>query len=423
MEFYYNYYYFLLGHHNMEVTIQKALELIYKQTPKKSTKILPLEQALGSIISEDIYASHNLPPYDNSAMDGYAVKLEDAQKCVKVTDTIFAGDNSDAQVKAGCAVKIMTGAKIPKGCQLVVPAEDTTECEGGVKLPDDLSQGRHIRLCGEDIKSGDLLLKKGDKLQAHQITLLASQGISHVNVYKKPRIAIFASGSELKMHYESVEDDYQLYNTNTPALKARSEELGYEVDFIGTAKDSIDDLKEHVRSALDSDLIITSGGVSVGDADYTKEIFDGFGMEVYFDKVAIKPGKPTTFGHINKTLVLNLPGNPLAASLNFELFAQSILLAMSGANEKYLNTIDALIAEDFKLRAGRLTLLPGYYDGSTFMPTKTFAPGMIRPLSDANSYIVISEKCGFLKVGSAVKVVPIRFAFNADVQRDIVSKS
>lgn len=405
----------------MEVTTQQALELIYKHTPKKSTKILPIEQALGYILAEDIKATHNLPPYDNSAMDGYAVKVRDASKCVKVSNTIFAGDNSDAVLKEGCAIKIMTGAKIPEGCEAIVPKEDTQECENGIKLPDNLCEGKHIRRCGEDIKCCDLLLNKGTKLQAHQVTLLASQGISHVKVHKQIRVAIFASGSELKMHFESVEDDYQLYNTNAPALKARCEELGCRVDFIGTAKDSIDDLKEHLKSALDSDLIITSGGVSVGDADHTKEVFDSFSMQTHFDKIQIKPGKPTTFGSIKNTMVLNLPGNPLAASLNFELFGQSILLAMSGVNEKFLNTIDAKMKEDYSLRAGRRTLLPGYFDGSSFRPTKNFAPGMIKPLSNANSYIIISEECSLIKAGSIVKTLPIRFAFNTDTKRDLIS--
>lgn len=405
----------------MEVTIEQALKYIYEHTLKKATKILPLEQALGMILAEDIEATHNLPPYDNSAMDGYAVKVSDASNCVKVSDTIFAGDNSDAVLKSGCAIKIMTGAKIPQGCEAIVPAEDTTSCENGVRLPDNLSKGKHIRLCGEDIKCCDSLLYKGDKLQAHQVTLLASQGISHIKVYKKPRVAIFASGSELKMHFESVEDSYQLYNTNAPALKARCEELGCEVDFIGTAKDSLEELKEHLQSALNSDLIITSGGVSVGDADYTKEAFGSFGMQTYFDKIQIKPGKPTTFGRIDNTMVLNLPGNPLAASINFELFGQSILLAMSGANEKYLNTIDAKMTEKFNLRAGRRTLLPGYFDGVNFTPSASFAPGMVRPLSDANSYIMISEECSLIKTGSMVKVLPIRFSFNSNEKKNLVS--
>lgn len=401
----------------MAVTIESALELIYNNTPIKQTKILPIESALGLVLAQDIVATHNLPPYDNSAMDGYAVKVEDSNSEVKITHTILAGDNSNEVLLSKNAFKIMTGAKIPRGCEAIVPTEDTTAIEGFIKLPSDLKHGRHIRLCGEDIKCGDTLLHKGDKLQAHQITLLASQGISHVLVHKKPHISIFASGSELKMHFEQVEDSYQLYNTNAPALKARCEELGCDVDFIGTAKDTFENMQEHLRSALDSDLIITSGGVSVGDADYTKKVFDSFGMETFFDKVEIKPGKPTTFGRIGNSMVLNLPGNPLAASINFELFGQSILLAMSGVNEKYLNTIDAKMAKECKLKAGRRTLVPGFFNGSSFEVMDKFAPGMVRPLSSSNAYIMIDESCSLIKKDSIVKVLPIRFAFNSKEQK------
>jgi molybdopterin molybdotransferase len=404
----------------MQVTIKQALELIYKNTRKKSLKILPIEQALGSILAQDIVATHNLPPYDNSAMDGYAVKVGDASRCVKVEHTIFAGDNSNESLKTTYGIKIMTGAKIPEGCECIVPIEDTTECDNGVKLPENLTQGRHIRLCGEDIKKGDALLKSGEKLQAHQITLLASQGISHIKVHKKPRVALFASGSELKMHFESVEA-YQLYNTNTPTLLSRAEELGCEVDFIGTAQDTLEDLKKHVQSALNSDLIITSGGVSVGDADYTKEAFGAFGMETYFDKVEIKPGKPTTFGCINDTLILNLPGNPLAAALNFELFGQSIILALSGSSAKYINPIETKILTDYKLKKGRITLVPGYFNGSSFEPCRKFAPGMVSPLASSNSYIMVEEGVQQIEAGRVVKVIPIRFCFSSKEELSLVT--
>ncbi|WP_373003042.1 gephyrin-like molybdotransferase Glp [Sulfurimonas sp.] len=404
----------------MAVTILEALELIHEHTTKKSLKILPIEQALGSILAEDIIATHNLPPYDNSAMDGYAVKVEDADNCVKVTHTIFAGDNSDEVLTSGNGIKIMTGAKIPEGCECIVPVEDTTECNNGVTLPNNLAKSRHIRLCGEDIKKGESLLKSGQKLQAHQITLLASQGISHIKVYKRPHVALFASGSELKMHFENVQA-HQLYNTNTPTLLSRAEELGCEVDFIGTAKDTLEDLKAHVKSALNSDLIITSGGVSVGDADFTKEAFGTFDMKTYFDKVEIKPGKPTTFGRINDTLVLNLPGNPMAAALNFELFGQSIILALSGVSAKYINPIETKMKDDYKLKKGRITLVPGSFDGSSFEPCKKFAPGMVSPLASSNSYIMVNEGVEFIASGDIVKVMPIRFCFTNEKEMNLVS--
>ena len=404
----------------MAVTIEQALRHIYENTTKRSIKILPIESVLSMVLCEDIVAKHNLPPYDNSAMDGYAVKVDGAGKLVKVTHTIFAGDDSCEVLECGFGIKIMTGAKIPFGTECIVPVENVKEAKDGVILPDNLEKNRHIRFCGEDIKIGTLLLTKGQKIHAHHITLLASQGISHVKVYKKPKIAIFASGNELKMHFENVES-YQLYNTNTPTFYSRTLELGCEVDFIGTAHDSLENIHLHIKSALESDLIITSGGVSVGDADFTKEAFGAFGYEIFFDKIEIKPGKPTTFGRIENTLVLNLPGNPLAAALNFELFGQSIILALSGNSEKYLNTIETKMQNDYSLKAGRRTLIPGFFNGSSFEAYKKFSPGMISPLATSNAYIIIDENCSFLAKGTTVKIIPTRFSFSSQERVDLIS--
>jgi len=403
---------------NMAVTIEEALDYIYKNAVPRSLKIVPLEEALGYVLAGDITASHNLPPYDNSAMDGYAVKTSDAGKIVKAEQTIFAGDDYKESLKSGSAIKIMTGAKIPDGCEAIVPIEEVTLTSDGVRLPSEIKHSRHIRLCGEDIKCGRTILNKGQRLHAHHITLLASQGISHIKVYKRPKVAIFASGNELKMHFESVEA-HQLYNTNSPTFFARAQELGCEVDFIGTARDSLEDIHEHIKSALESDLIITSGGVSVGDADFTKEAFGKFGYEIFFDKVEIKPGKPTTFGRIKETLVLNLPGNPLAAALNFELFAQSIILALSGDETKYIAPIETSAAAECVIKGGRRTLIPGYFDGAEFTPYDKFSPGMITPLSLSNAYIIVDDNCGIIKKGSRVKVMPTRFSFNSKEQRSL----
>ena len=396
----------------MSVSIEKALELIYTNTRPKSIKIVPIEEALGSILAQSITATHNLPPYDNSAMDGYAVKVVDSGKRVKVSHTIFAGDDSKEELTETHAIKIMTGARIPFGTQCIVPIEDTTPSTDGVHLPENLTLSKHIRLSGEDIKKGQILLHKGDKIDAHQITLLASQGISHIKVYKKPRVALFASGNELKMHFEQVKE-YQLYNTNTPTLLSRALELGCEVEFIGTAQDTMEDIKAHIKSALECDFVITSGGVSVGDADYTKEAFGFFGYDILFDKVNIKPGKPTTFGKIGETLVLNLPGNPLAAAINFEIFGQSIIYALSGASSKFIKPLVAKMKSDYKLRAGRRAIIPGVFDGEYFVVCEHFAPGMVSPLAYANSYIIINEECGFLAADAEVKIISTKFSFTS----------
>jgi molybdopterin molybdotransferase len=404
----------------MAVSVEEALRLIDSLTLSRRQEFIPIESADGRILAADVTATHCLPPYDNSAMDGYAVRCEDAGKTVVSLATLFAGDSEAMRIAPGEAVRIMTGARIPEGTECIVPVENVTVDGDRVTLPPELRAGQHIRLCGEDIEAGDALLHRGEKLSAHHITLLASQGISHIAVYQKPRVALFASGSELKMHFETVEA-HQLYNTNTPTFAARARELGCEVHFVGTAADSLDALETHIRSALQSDLVITSGGVSVGDADYTKEAFARFGFEPLFEKVAIKPGKPTTVGRIGDTLVLNLPGNPLAAALNFELFGQALIARLSGTSAPYHNTIAARLDAPLTLRPGRRTLVPGFFDGERFRICDKYAPGMISPLARSNGFIMIDESCARLETDTPVRFIPTRFIWRSETPVPLVS--
>ena len=405
----------------MAVTVDEALSLIFEKVRPKSKKLLPIELALGHVLAEDIIATHNLPPFDNSAMDGYAIKAADTGKTLECVHTIFAGDEEEIRIQERNCIKIMTGARIPHGCEAIVPIEDVQVDGSKITMPDKIRPAQHIRLAGEDIQSGDLLLKAGERLYAHQITLLASQGISQVKVYKKPRVSLFASGNELKMHFQQVEE-YQLYNTNTPTIMARCQELGCEVQFIGTASDTLESIHEHIESALDSDLIITSGGVSVGDADYTKEAFSSFEYSGIFEKIEIKPGKPTMFGRIAKTYVLNLPGNPLAAALIFEIFGRSIINALSGVTDKYIAPIYAKLTLPYQCRPGRNTLVPGHYDGQVFTICDKYAPGMVSPLATGNALMFVDAGVSRLEAGAEVKVISTRFEFNSSEVKDFLTK-
>lgn len=396
----------------MAVSVEKALSLIHSIRPKLRREFIPIEEAGGRILAEEITARHNLPPYDNSAMDGYAVVCTDAGKSVLSEHTILAGDGEQVRIAEGFAARIMTGARIPEGTECIVPIEEVTVAGDTVTLPAPLKPGQHIRLRGEDIETEDTLLLSGETLHAHHITLLASQGISHVCVYQRPRVAVFASGSELKMHCENVEE-HQLYNTNSPTFAARARELGCDVHFVGTAADTLDALLTLIDTARQSDLIVTSGGVSVGDADYTREAFAHFGFEPLFDKVDIKPGKPTTVGRMGDTLVLNLPGNPMAAALNFELFGQTLIAVLGGSAAPYLNCISARLRHPLTLRPGRRTLLPGYFDGSGFRVCEKFAPGMITPLAVSNGFIMLDERCESIAEGEEVRFIPTRFAWRS----------
>jgi molybdopterin molybdotransferase len=408
----------------MAILIEDALRQIDEWVEPLHSEIVSLEASLGRILSNEVIAVYNLPSFNNSAMDGYAVKCADAGKEVVVGETIFAGDNSDTWVQESCALKIMTGARVPLGADAIVPIEEIQHISDNViALPSSIKEAQHIRFAGEDIRAGDLLLNAGIKLHAHHITMLASQGISHVYVSKRPRVAVFASGKELKMHFETIED-HQIHNTNTPTFLARARELGCEVVFIGTAEDTLEDIKEHITSALEgSDLIITSGGVSVGDADFTKEAFASFDYETYFSQINIKPGKPTTFGRIGRTYVLNLPGNPLAAAINFEIFAQSIILKLHHARKPYIGTLKAKMKEDFSQRAGKYTVVPGYYDGEFFAPIAKRSPGMISPLAQSNAFMITDDKIAEIEKGKTVLLIPTRWQMCTQEKSEIITKA
>ena len=405
----------------MPVSITQALDIIYKNSSVVSSEILPIEMALGRVMSEDSIATFDLPRFDNSAMDGYAVKCSDANSTVECTDVIYAGDDPKMTLQATKAIKIMTGAPIPNGCEAVIPVENVTVNNTQVTLPKEIQKDGHIRHAGEDIKRGAVYLHKGEKVTAYSIALLASQGVTHLRVTRKIKVAVFGTGDELRPHFEKI-SQHQLYNSNTPMFLARAKELGCEVQYIGSSGDTMDSLTSAIKSALNADIIITSGGISMGDRDFTKEAFTNLGMELHFDKVDIKPGKPTAFGTIGETVVINLPGNPLASMVNYEMFVRAAIRKMSGMNASYHHTISTQIKEDFKLRAGKHTVRLGIFDGNTFMPFTKQLPGMISPLEQANAMLITSPDVSILEKGKTVKILPINWELTASEKEDFFTR-
>lgn len=401
------------------VSIYEALEIINKEVFNLKSEILPIEEAIDRVANENIYANFNLPRFDNSAMDGYAVKLSDSGKEVAIIGTILAGDDKSFELETGKVIKIMTGAKLPEGCEAIVPQEDTTKIGENIKLPENIKNLANMRFSGEDVKASEVILTIGEVITSTKIALLASQGVSHVRVYRKPKVAIFATGEELKLHFEKIEP-HQIYNSNTPSLFARVKELGCDVTFVGSAKDNLKDIKEMITNSLDSDLIVTSGGISVGEADFTKEAFDSFGFEVLFNKVDIKPGKPTLFGKIGNSYILNLPGNPFASAINFELFGRAILYKLFGKSDFNHNYIIAKMSEDTKIKAGKNTVISGFFDGEYFKVSKKRSPGMVSALSDANAFIVTKKETSKIEKNSIIKVIPIAWNFTTNKFKEFI---
>jgi len=396
----------------MAISIINALDLIYTTVTPLPSEVIPIEDGIGRVLSIDYIANSNLPRFDNSAMDGYAVKLADAGREIESHKVIYAGDKEQYELKDGEAIRIMTGAAIPDGCEAIVPIEDVEYIDGGVKLPDNIVVGKHIRRAGEDMKSGSIYLKAGEEVTAYAIALFASQGVTHISVVRRVKVAVFGTGDELRPHYEQIEA-HQLYNSNAPMFLARARELGCEVIYIGGSGDTIESLKLSISKALSADLIITSGGVSVGDKDFTKEAFAQLGMEVIFSGVDIKPGKPTTIGKIGESFVVNLPGNPLASMVNYEIFIRAIISKLSGKCDYYHNTIDVKMSSDYGLRAGKYTVVLGSFDGRYFTPLAQQSPGMVSPLPRADGMIVVEPTLSMLQRNKTVKMIPIKWELNS----------
>ncbi|MGE4456347.1 MAG: molybdopterin molybdotransferase MoeA [Arcobacteraceae bacterium] len=405
----------------MAVSPLEALNLIVNSVKGVNKEVISIENSLGRVVAQDIYAPFSLPRFANSAMDGYAVIYGDDSEELQVTDKIFAGDNKDITLSKGQCVKIMTGARIPKNCTAVVPQEDVELLSSGnIKIPK-IKENQNIRFIGEDIKEGEKLIVSGEEINFAKITLLVSMGITHIEAYQKPKVVVFASGDELKQYYEKIES-HQIYNSNTPSLVSRCKELGCDVTFTKTSSDSLEALQNIIKNALRADFIITTGGVSVGEADFTKGAFGELGFETIFDGIIIKPGKPTVFGKIGDTYVLNLPGNPLAAGLIFEIFGKIAVESLKGSSKKYHSFILSKLGVDIKNKAGRITIMPGFFDGECFVPALKMSPGMVSVLSGCNSLVALDSDVADLKQNSVVKVLPINWNFLANEYKDFLTR-
>ncbi|MEA3419076.1 MAG: gephyrin-like molybdotransferase Glp [Campylobacterota bacterium] len=405
----------------MAVSITEALDIIEREVSSLSSEIIPIEESLGRTVSSDYGARYDLPRFDNSAMDGYAVKVNDQDSSVKSDKLIYAGDEDRYTLQNGEAIRIMTGAPVPEGCEAIVPIEEVTVDSGSVSLPTEIKPHAHIRRAGEDIRKGKIYITKGETITAYTLAVFSSQGVTHVSVIRKVRVAVFGTGDELRPHYEHIQS-HQLYNSNAPMFLARARELGCEVTYIGGSGDTIDSLKSCIREALDADLIITSGGISVGDKDFTKEAFAQLGMKTLFSGIKIKPGKPTSVGNIDNTFVVNLPGNPLAAMVNYEVFIKPIILRLSGTTACHPAPIETKMKEEYRLKAGRFTVILGSHDGSAFTPLPHQSPGMVSPLPLADGLIITSPELSHLEKGKSVKMIPIKWGLYSKEKREIFTK-
>ncbi|MGB2079261.1 MAG: molybdopterin molybdotransferase MoeA [Vibrio sp.] len=386
-----------------------SIEIINK------TQTLALEDAAGYVLASDILSPIFVPPFDNSAMDGYAVRQADLESntSLKQIGKSFAGQPFDGEYEVNSCVRIMTGAQIPAGYDLVIMQEQTQvngdEVDFSAALPVQL--GQNIRPRGDDIVEGALVLEKGHRLTPRDIPMIASLGIAQVKVYTKPKVAFFSTGDELKPLGTKLAAG-EIYDSNRYGIAVLIEKFGCEPVDLGVIPDCKDKLRQAFIDAKNqADVVVTSGGVSVGEADYTKEILDELG-EIGFWKLAIKPGKPFAFGKLGDALFCGLPGNPVSAMMTLYVLVQPLLAKLSGHTQWQAPVmIPAQTTTKLKKVPGRTDFQRGIYqlneDGQFVVETTgNQSSGAFRSMSLANCFIVLERERGHVKAGERVMIQP-----------------
>jgi molybdopterin molybdotransferase len=340
------------------LSFEEARERILKSVTTMGAEQVELLESLGRVTSEDIVATQNLPCFDNSSMDGYAVRMADRAHfaSLPVRGYIPAGEVATARIVPGTAVRIMTGAPIPADCDAIVPFEDTEESEDTISICREVIAGQYIHHAGEDIGSGERALAAGTPIRVPEISLLASLGRTSVRVYRKPRVAILSTGDELIEPGQALRPG-KLFNSNSLALAAAVKEAGAIPLILGIAADTRESLRHKLCEGLRADVLITAAGVSVGDRDIVREILRELDVQQVFWKIDMKPGKSTAFGRKGATPVFSLPGNPVSSMVTFEELVRPALLRMMGYRRVIKAGRKAILQHDLSKPGGKTQLL------------------------------------------------------------------
>ena len=397
------------------ISVDEARETILSYIKPIETEKIDIISSLGRICAEDIYSRYNIPPFANSAMDGFAVKYKDIQSArndapaiLKVIEDLPAGYTSKKIVGEKEAVRIMTGACLPSGADTVVKVEDTSMDSLWVKVHESSQKGSNIRSLGEDIKEGELVISQRTLVRPQEIGILATLKRAFIRVFRRPRVAILATGDEL-IDVDGDLCEGKIVSSNSYSLAAQVLEAGGIPIQLGIAKDERNELKKCLLSAIDADIIVTSGGVSVGDYDFVKDVLNEIGGEMVFWKVAMRPGQPLVFGMIHKKPTFGLPGNPVSSMVSFECFVRPSILKMAGHKKIFRPIVMAHTDEDLSKKEGLRYFLravvreeEGRYVACL---TGQQGSGILTSMVHANGLIILPENKKEIKKG---EVVPIQ---------------
>jgi molybdopterin molybdotransferase len=402
------------------ISVEEAQEKVLSYVSVLEGEEKPILDCLGQVLDEDIYSAIDVPPLDNSAMDGYAVKAEDVADAtasspvyLNVIGEIRAGEIPKEEVGRLTALRIMTGAPLPHGADSVVQFEDTDEALRRERPPfqigilDKVTKGQNVRRAGEDIARSQLVLHKGAVLRPSEIGVLASLGKSTTRVIRRPVVAIIATGDELVTLGQPLPEG-KIYNSNSFSAAAQVLRYGGTPQVLGIARDRVKDIKDKIKEALSADMLLTSGGVSVGNYDLVKDVLAEQG-EVSFWTVRMKPGKPLAFGVIKGMPHLGLPGNPVSSMITFELFARPAILKMMGKRDFSKPMIEATLDGHIKNTDGRRIFARAIVsrEGNRYMAriAGQQGSGVLTSMSRANGLVIVPEDVDAVGKGETVKVV------------------
>jgi molybdopterin molybdotransferase len=407
------------------LSVEEALELVGKNAAPLAPRRVPLGEAAGLVLAEDVISEVNSPPYNKAVMDGYAVRSGDHQAERKILEEVAAGAVPRYAVTPGMAVRIMTGAPLPEGADAVIPIEQTETVDAAtVRLFQlDLKTGQHVMPLGASVRAGDVVLQKGSLIRPIEIAILAEIGRGMVQVQPRPRVAILPTGNEIVPVGEKPGHG-QIRNSNGPMLHASATRIGADAIELGIARDEPDELRRWVEQGLSADVLVLSGGVSAGAYDLVPHVFKELGIEQVFHKVALRPGKPLWFGikdyDERQLLVFGLPGNPVSSFVCFELFVRPTISALAGRGLAMPALAAAVLSHDYYHKGGRACYLPartsatasitrgqsaGPQPGVEILPW--LGSGDLATLARANALVRLGTEAALLKAGTTVDVLPI----------------
>jgi molybdopterin molybdotransferase len=388
------------------IPISEAVGIVLQHSPKLAAESVALSDSLNRVLAEDVVADTDLPPFDRAQMDGYAVRAADVANTparLRIAGESAAGNGWHHEMKAGEAVRIMTGAPVPAGADAVQQVELTRESADAqfVEILQSVKAGRSIVRQAAEIRAGETVLRAGEDINAAMIATLASFGYAQVRVGRQPRVAIMATGSEL-VDVDQKPGKDQIRDSNNYTLAAYAKLAGATIEPLPLAGDDTEELKRQIAAAAQrADVLITSGGVSMGVYDFTKAALQELGAEIFFERVSLRPGKPTVFARLGNTLVFGLPGNPVSVAVTFNLFARTALRVMQGSKQPELIVETAVLSRDMKGSIERESYLPAV------LRTDEQGTLLAEPLKwgGSSDFVAFARATALVDVPAGVKVI------------------